>query len=107
MIARMQVQLSDVATFPLSLWVVFFITVSFYASVFVFIQNGSQFLEQVHLNYSGTIRNGPSKRFWYNYYPLQWIPTAISPGYHQERLPVSRTGYCLTPELLLLYYSPA
>ena len=43
----MQVQLSDVRTFPLSLWVVFFITVSFYASVFVFIQNGSQFLEQV------------------------------------------------------------
>ena len=43
----MQVQLGDVRTFPLSLWVVFLITVSFYASVFVFIQNGSQFLEQV------------------------------------------------------------
>jgi MFS family permease len=42
------VSMSDVASFPLALWVIFLITVAFYASVFVFIQNGSQFLEQTY-----------------------------------------------------------
>lgn len=40
------VRLSDVATFPVSVWLIFLITIAFYSSVFVFLQNGVQFLEQ-------------------------------------------------------------
>jgi hypothetical protein len=34
----------DIAEFPASLWCLFFICVTFYISIFVFIQNGSLFL---------------------------------------------------------------
>mmetsp|Transcript_43086 Transcript_43086/g.86436 ORF Transcript_43086/g.86436 Transcript_43086/m.86436 type:complete len:362 (+) Transcript_43086:930-2015(+) len=40
------VRISDVATFPVSVWLIFLITIAFYSSVFVFLQNGVQFLEQ-------------------------------------------------------------
>ena len=38
------VKLKDIAEFPASLWCLFFICVTFYISIFVFIQNGSLFL---------------------------------------------------------------
>jgi len=40
------VRLSDISSFPLSVWFIFMITITFYSSVFVFLQNGVQFLQQ-------------------------------------------------------------
>uniref|UniRef100_A0A7S1ECX8 Lysosomal dipeptide transporter MFSD1 n=2 Tax=Hemiselmis andersenii TaxID=464988 RepID=A0A7S1ECX8_HEMAN len=41
-----EVSLSDVWTFGLDVWLIFLICISFYASVFVFLQNGVQFIRQ-------------------------------------------------------------
>mmetsp|Transcript_24419 Transcript_24419/g.55039 ORF Transcript_24419/g.55039 Transcript_24419/m.55039 type:complete len:583 (-) Transcript_24419:151-1899(-) len=41
-----EVHLTDFKTFPLSVWIIFGVTITFYASVFVFLQNGVQYLQQ-------------------------------------------------------------
>mmetsp|Transcript_56244 Transcript_56244/g.137950 ORF Transcript_56244/g.137950 Transcript_56244/m.137950 type:complete len:743 (+) Transcript_56244:81-2309(+) len=41
-----EVSLSDIWTFGADVWILFLICISFYASVFVFLQNGVQFIKQ-------------------------------------------------------------
>jgi hypothetical protein len=38
--------MSDCLDFPLTVWLIFVITFTFYAAVFVFLQNGVQFVHQ-------------------------------------------------------------
>ena len=40
------VRLSDCLSFPLTVWLIMLITITFYAAVFVFLQNGVQFIHQ-------------------------------------------------------------
>jgi hypothetical protein len=40
------VKMSDCLDFPLTVWLIFVITFTFYAAVFVFLQNGVQFVHQ-------------------------------------------------------------
>ncbi len=41
--------MSDCLGFPLTVWLVFLVTITFYAAVFVFLQNGVQFVHQRYL----------------------------------------------------------
>jgi MFS family permease len=43
------VKMSDCLAFPLTVWLVFLVTITFYAAVFVFLQNGVQFVHQRYL----------------------------------------------------------
>ena len=40
------VRLTDCLAFPLTVWLIFMVTITFYAAVFVFLQNGVQFVHQ-------------------------------------------------------------